>query len=65
MSLRRLPALRPRRWATVWACGDFDIPNVLRVVIGECRTEAAAGGAHRKIEANIDDMSPEAYEPPD
>ena len=42
---------------------DFDIPNVLRVVVGQCRTEAAAVGAHRKIEANIDDMSPEAYEP--
>ena len=44
---------------------DFDIPNVLRVALGECQTEAAAqaGAAHRKIEANIDDMSPEAYEP--
>ena len=42
---------------------DFDIPNVLRVVIGECQAKAAAGVAHRKIEANIDDMSPEAYEP--
>ncbi len=42
---------------------DFDIPNVLRAVVGECQAEVAAGVAHRKIEANIDDMSPEAYEP--
>ena len=48
---------------------DFDIPNVLRVVVGEsgAGTEAAQGAApgaaHYRIEANIDDMSPEAYEP--
>ena len=44
---------------------DFDIPNVLRIVVGECGSEvgAAPTAAHHKIEANIDDMSPEAYEP--
>ncbi len=44
---------------------DFDIPNVLRIVVGECGAgaQAAPVAAHRKIEANIDDMSPEAYEP--
>ena len=44
---------------------DFDIPNVLRIVVGECSAEvrAAPAAEHYKIEANIDDMSPEAYEP--
>ena len=44
---------------------DFDIPNVLRIVVGECSADlqAAPEAAHCKIEANIDDMSPEAYEP--
>ena len=44
---------------------DFDIPNVLRIVVGECDAEIGAGptAEHYKIEANIDDMSPEAYEP--
>ena len=45
---------------------DFQIPNVLRLALGECPTEGAgrqAEARHCKIEANIDDMSPEAYEP--
>jgi len=45
---------------------DFEVPNVLRVALGEYE---AAGGAqqahtqHYKIEANIDDMSPEGFAP--
>lgn len=47
---------------------DFTIPNVLRVVLGDYQ---AVGGTasdnqantHFKLEANIDDMTPEAFEP--
>ena len=44
---------------------DFHIPNVLRLALGECALAAVgrSAAAHVKIEANIDDMSPEAYEP--
>jgi uncharacterized protein (TIGR00299 family) protein len=46
---------------------DFSRPNVLRVAIGEySRSEVATPqdlDTHYKLEANIDDMSPEAYEP--
>jgi uncharacterized protein (TIGR00299 family) protein len=45
---------------------DFAVPNVLRVVLGEVEhdvTGSPARTGHFKIEANIDDMSPEAYEP--
>ena len=44
---------------------DFQIPNVLRLALGECALAAVgrSAAAHVKIEANIDDMSPEAYEP--
>jgi len=54
---------------------DFTIPNVLRVVLGEYQrgdsTQPTGEGFsaedlelhHYKIEANIDDMNPEAYEP--
>ena len=42
---------------------DFEVPNVLRVLAGELDAGAAAGARHSKIEANIDDMSPEAFEP--
>lgn len=44
---------------------DFHIPNVLRLALGDCASTTAGHGvaAHVKIEANIDDMSPEAYEP--
>ncbi len=41
---------------------DFEIPNVVRAVIGNYKT-GRTSGQHVKIEANIDDMSPEAYEP--
>lgn len=44
---------------------DFELPNVLRVALGEVNTASAATSTskHYKIEANIDDMSPEAFEP--
>ena len=45
---------------------DFERPNVLRIALGEY-THITPGQTddhqHVKIEANIDDMSPEAYEP--
>ena len=42
---------------------DFERPNVLRLVRGEDGAQAATSEAHVKIEANIDDMPPEAFEP--
>jgi uncharacterized protein (TIGR00299 family) protein len=44
---------------------DFEIPNVLRVALGEYATVQSSDETveHFKIEANIDDMTPEAYEP--
>ncbi len=54
---------------------DFAIPNVLRVVLGDYQVaDSASAGTdefsvqdlelhHFKIEANIDDMNPEGYEP--
>ena len=43
---------------------DFEIPNVLRVALGQYQTLTSnASTQHYKIEANIDDMSPEAFEP--
>jgi uncharacterized protein (TIGR00299 family) protein len=46
---------------------DFAIPNVLRVVLGEVNEDAAAPywseRSNVEITANIDDMSPESYEP--
>ena len=57
---------RPRRIGYGLGTRDFQIPNVLRLVLGECAPAAVVGrdaAAHVKIEANIDDMSPEAYEP--
>ena len=42
---------------------DFAVPNVLRVLVGQLDTSADAATGHCKIEANIDDMSPEAFEP--
>ncbi len=44
---------------------DFEIPNVLRVALGSYTTTktSKSSNTHYKIEANIDDMSPEAYEP--
>ncbi|MEM7078882.1 MAG: nickel pincer cofactor biosynthesis protein LarC [Pseudomonadota bacterium] len=42
---------------------DFERPNVLRVAIGEYEMGAAHAAEHFQIEANIDDMNPEAYEP--
>ncbi len=42
---------------------DFELPNVLTLLVGELGARASATAVHRKIEANIDDMSPEAFEP--
>lgn len=51
---------------------DFELPNVLRVALGEISQGTTSGNTagniignarHYKIEANIDDMSPEAFEP--
>ncbi|MFL6872828.1 MAG: nickel pincer cofactor biosynthesis protein LarC [Candidatus Azotimanducaceae bacterium] len=41
---------------------DFAIPNVLRVALGDYQAEDELS-QHMKLEANIDDMSPEAFEP--
>jgi uncharacterized protein (TIGR00299 family) protein len=41
---------------------DFQIPNVLRVALGEYNANTTRT-SHIKLEANIDDMSPEAFEP--
>ncbi len=41
---------------------DFERPNVLRVALGRY-VASGADAQHCKIEANIDDMSPEGYEP--
>ena len=43
---------------------DFVIPNVLRVVLGDYEAVGStATDTHFKLEANIDDMTPEAFEP--
>jgi uncharacterized protein (TIGR00299 family) protein len=46
---------------------DFEIPNVFRVALGEYQPittgTSSATEKHVKIEANIDDMTPEAFEP--
>ncbi|MEM7001526.1 MAG: nickel pincer cofactor biosynthesis protein LarC [Pseudomonadota bacterium] len=41
---------------------DFDVPNVVRVVLGDYAA-ASHEEQHVKIEANIDDMTPEALAP--
>jgi len=41
---------------------DFAIPNVLRVALGQYGAQDDHS-QHIKLEANIDDMSPEAFEP--
>ncbi len=45
---------------------DFEIPNVLRVALGsyeDAQAFQASAEAHFKLEANIDDMTPEAFQP--
>lgn len=56
---------RPRSIGYGLGARDFHVPNVLRLALGDCAQTAVAleAAAHVKIEANIDDMSPEAYEP--
>ena len=42
--------------------GDLEIPNLLRVVVGEAKTGGYELDRVDQIEANIDDMPPEHYE---
>ena len=43
---------------------DFEIPNVLRIVLGESTAnQVSRSEQHYKIEANIDDMAAENFEP--
>mgnify|MGYP003302858585 CR=1 FL=1 len=42
---------------------DFELPNVLRVATGDYQHSSAQHSNHVKIEANIDDMNPEAFDP--
>jgi len=42
---------------------DFELPNVLRVALGEVSDATNSAATHYKIEANIDDMPAEAFEP--
>jgi len=46
---------------------DFEIPNVLRVALGRYAPrqagQPASATSHFKLEANIDDMTPEAFQP--
>ena len=69
------PAFSPQRIGYGLGSRDFSIPNVLRLALGETRppprssTGRTAQGrvsiesGHCKLEANLDDLSPEAYEP--
>lgn len=41
---------------------DLDIPNVLRIYIGEIREESDLIEYAKMVETNIDDMNPEIYE---
>jgi uncharacterized protein (TIGR00299 family) protein len=60
-------AITPQRIGYGIGQRDFAIPNVLRVVLGEIAEEGAAPYRRERtnveITANIDDMSPESYEP--
>jgi len=45
---------------------DFEVPNVLRIALGRyvpALVGSEVADQHYKIEANIDDMSPEGFEP--
>jgi pyridinium-3,5-bisthiocarboxylic acid mononucleotide nickel chelatase len=60
-------AITPERIGYGIGQRDFAIPNVLRVVLGELSEDASAvyrtERTNVEITANIDDMSPESYEP--
>jgi uncharacterized protein (TIGR00299 family) protein len=60
-------AITPERIGYGIGHRDFAIPNVLRVVLGEVNEDAAvpywSERSNVEITANIDDMSPESYEP--
>ena len=42
---------------------DFELPNVLRVATGRYEQAKMQDRQHVKIEANIDDMNPESFDP--
>lgn len=55
---------RPERVGYGVGHKDFAIPNVLRIALGDYQPRATpAEDTHWKLEANIDDMTPEAFEP--
>jgi hypothetical protein len=60
-------AITPERIGYGIGHRDFAIPNVLRVVLGDVNEDAAvpywSERSNVEITANIDDMSPESYEP--
>jgi uncharacterized protein (DUF111 family) len=58
-----MPTLTPL--ATGYGAGDArlaDRPNVLRVIVGRPTTDAVADDTVIRLEANVDDMSPELCE---
>jgi pyridinium-3,5-bisthiocarboxylic acid mononucleotide nickel chelatase len=55
---------RPERVGYGIGHKDFRIPNVLRVVLGDYQpANRLQADTHYKLEANIDDMTPEAFDP--
>ena len=55
-------AFTPQQYGYGIGHKDFTVPNVLRVVLGEY-AQASQSERHFKIEANVDDMPAEAFEP--
>ena len=55
-------AFRPTKIGYGIGHKDFEIPNVFRVALGDYESKNNAE-QHVKIEANIDDMTPESFEP--
>ena len=55
-------AFRPSKIGYGIGYKDFAVPNVLRVALGDYDLKSKST-SHIKLEANIDDMSPEAFEP--
>lgn len=61
----RLPAFRPLRIGYGVGTRDTEIPNVLRVILGDAdgvTATAGSGGEIALVECNMDDMNPEQYE---
>ncbi len=58
-----MPSMTVRKTGYGLGGRDLDIPNVLRIIIGEKdRTDPEAGDTVQLIETNIDDMNPQFYE---